>query len=623
MDDKTIKNFSAYTSLFNHVTKSIFVRDKLSNQVTKIFNDENGLNLDINDEKRLKRRLYSEIRDRYNDRIKHYGLNLDELPYKLHDDDFEIKMFQLKSSTDKGFSGYYEVYPRTFVCKNCGSFKYFQNSEEFKEFNPNKCGKCGGKFEQFSFVSFCDECGSILASYMGCKEHKMEDMVLIRGDKDDLKSWVLKCNICGRENSSFTPLCMHRYYGDELFKKKRRFKDTYPINLNDQNPFQSVVITTVDIPEKIKYNSDSDYVILGLAYNRFDSLLKNHKSPLKYIMQCLDTFDEYNLEDKENLSELGLEKLYSNGEKISKILGDIKKDYENLDNILEMNDYLILMGLVKGSSKINTYSYNTFYKNNVSDLTFNSFNSVTEYLDFINVYGLSNITYIPNIHLISSSIGFNRGINKMEDGYVPHFEPHWLKGDKFEAISYPFETEGIMIDLDKIKIVNWLIDNKRLYLNNALIEEHVESEEEAKNILINLKDNGEDSKSSVNPYKEVKILLHTFSHMLINNSSIYTGLDSNSCSEILFPNNGAFLIYSINNINIGGFQFVFENSLKDWFGDVKLDIKDCVFDPTCIHEGGACFSCLHLSEHVCAYFNEDLNRDTFIGEKDYKGFWIY
>ena len=92
---------------------------------------------------------------------------------------------------------------------------------------------------------------------------------------------------------------------------------------------------------------------------------------------------------------------------------------------------------------------------------------------------------------------------------------------------------------------------------------------------------------------------------------------------MLFPKAAAFLIYSTSNINIGGFLFVFENSIFDWFRDVKLDINDCVFDPTCLDENGACFSCLYLQEFVCSDFNKLLDRDVFIGKTDryIEGFW--
>ena len=46
--------FSAYSALFNNVDNSVFMRDKITNRITWIYNDENNMNLPINNEKRLK-----------------------------------------------------------------------------------------------------------------------------------------------------------------------------------------------------------------------------------------------------------------------------------------------------------------------------------------------------------------------------------------------------------------------------------------------------------------------------------------------------------------------------------------------------------------------------------------
>ena len=82
------------------------------------------------------------------------------------------------------------------------------------------------------------------------------------------------------------------------------------------------------------------------------------------------------------------------------------------------------------------------------------------------------------------------------------------------------------------------------------------------------------------------------------------------------------MIYSTSNINIGGFSYVFENSLIEWFNDVRYDVQECIFDPSCYEEDGACFSCMYLPEYVCCLFNQYLDRDVFIGKKRFKnGFW--
>ena len=163
-----------------------------------------------------------------------------------------------------------------------------------------------------------------------------------------------------------------------------------------------------------------------------------------------------------------------------------------------------------------------------------------------------------------------------------------------------------MFDLDKERLVDWIFAN-----SDKTRTPNISAEE----FLFELDESSDE-------YENLKTLIHTFAHILISRSSIYTGLNSDSCGELLFPKAGAFLIYSTSNINIGGFSFVFENSLFEWFNNVELEVHDCVFDPTCIDEKGACFSCVYLPEFVCSHFNNFLDRDVFLGENRFKkGYW--
>lgn len=625
------KQFSAFSAIFNQVSHSTFMRDGISNKVTVLYNDDNGVNLPINNEMRLKSNLYDYIRDMYNERIKRYNLSLKSLPYVPYEDMINIVKFQLKGDRDQSSSGKYVSYPRTFYCEKCGDFIYLGKNSEFENFNHKKCRKhgCNGHYTQFQFVGFCEDCGDIMPCYQGCSEHGLEDMELVRRDKDDLRTWKLRCRKCGSVRD-FVPTCYHKdYNGNSLLTKVKAKRVTHPLNMNDGSIFKSVVRTIVDIPEGFKKSSsgnepNADYILFGLYLQKFDEIYNNKPVTLKKLSRDLGIYYDFIDEDEDEIEEEGYTVQFDRGYKINEIIEELENDYSTSD-ISEINDYLILTRFFDKTRDKNFVipSYNEYFESEVHDneeLDLCSFSDDADYESFKSKYNISNIIYIPDIHLISASIGRIRGINRFyEEGFVPHFEPHWKSKaeNKINIYAYPFQTEGLMIDLDKIKIVNWLIDNKKLVINEELITEKVTSYDEAKEILFNLEWGGEDS-----PYNEVKKLLHTFSHILISRSSLYTGLDVNSCSEMIFPKSGAFVIYSTSNINIGGFKFVFENSLKDWFNEVELDVNDCIFDPTCIQEKGACFSCLHLPEYVCSEFNEDLDRDVFIGEHRYNsGFW--
>ena len=115
-------SFSAYSTVFDKVDDSVFIRDKIANKVRWINNDQNDLNLNINNENRLKEILFNEILLMYNQRIKNYKL---EFPYLNKSDlnNVEIVKFALVQDKDKESSGYYSIFPRTFYCPKCGDFR--------------------------------------------------------------------------------------------------------------------------------------------------------------------------------------------------------------------------------------------------------------------------------------------------------------------------------------------------------------------------------------------------------------------------------------------------------------------------------------------------------------------
>lgn len=608
-------SFSAYSSLFNIVDNLIFVRSKIAHKVDWIAADTNDLNLNIRNEGRLKNKLFKEIFTKYNQRIDNYKLNYP----KLSNSDIknlEIMRYKLVLDKIKENSGHYSIYPRTFFCNKCGDLRIFDNNQEWEKFNPEKCRKpnCDGKYQQSSLVKYCEQCGNIEPLRYYCKEHGKEHWKLIRTDIDAPMTWKVVCTECQKKGEKpFDILkysCNHKVYGNKICDEP--YKNFKPLVVMESSVFNSVVITVVDVP-KLEYNElleYLDYIMLGIYLKRFESIFKEISSDGRVDLKKIDLYLKF--KNDPNLQEL-IDSGMINQEFITlidKMLHEIEKlKIEFKDFPLEdINDYLVLKGIFSDdqSNVTHFYDYIKSFDEKKANKLENDYNTLK------NSFGIDNISYISDIRLISSAIGINRGINRFyEAGFVPHFEPLWKDRNRetFKTYSYPFETEGIIFDLDKVKVVNWLIDNKLLNI------EQVKNDEEALDALFHINENTPE-------YEELKTLLHTFAHVLIRRSSLYTGLDSDSCSELLFVNTASFLIYSTSNINIGGFAFVFENSIFDWFREAKLEVKDCVFDPTCIHETGSCFSCLYLPEYVCSEFNQNLDRDVLIGKKRYlKGFW--
>jgi len=591
--------FPAYGALYHTIKGLIFMRGDLAHRVTNLFIDENDRNLKINNMGRLKNKLFGQIIRKYNARIDRYKLGYQKLS-DTRNGDLEIIKFKLVEGMEDGdYSGRYQIFPRAFVCSKCGDYRNLRD-KEWEYFNPSKCNnpRCNGKYEQISILMFCDKCGKIRPLSYSCKEHGTGRIRLDRRVEDSLSTWRVVCLDCYEAGAKkpvdiFRFTCNHRE-GSEIIccEEEGKFK---PLTVKEGGVFTPVVITCPDIPytESI-HISDLEYILLGIHLGKFNEI--SDKICMEQIEAYYQSYNNKYI--REHLPPL----IKGYIDIIENTRNELKSKYMEVD-LENFNDYYAVRG--KGAK---TYDEFINEKDDESERIILREN----YLKLKSKYGLMEITYIPEINLVSSCIGIISGINKFYDpGFVPHFNPIWKdfrKKDKMLVYSYPFETEGLLIDLDKIQVCSWLFENE-------LIDNKPKTESEAKEVLL-------DIKKDTNIYDALKTLLHTLSHLLIRRSSLYTGLESDSCSEFVFVNAAAILIYSTSNINIGGFQFVFEHSLKDWLHDIKFDAEECILDPVCMFESGACFSCMFLQEYVCTEFNHHLDRDAFLGRKRFKvGYW--
>ena len=128
--------------------------------------------------------------------------------------------------------------------------------------------------------------------------------------------------------------------------------------------------------------------------------------------------------------------------------------------------------------------------------------------------------------------------------------------------------------------------------------------------------------------EHVFTLLHTVSHIVLKQASTISGFDRTNLSEYLYPRTLSVAIYSNNRdeFNIGGMRTMVEQDLDHLLTQAQTHGNECVYDPVCSERGGACLSCLHVSEISCSYFNQILSRDYLFGSRQNTdqnkiGFW--
>ncbi|MFW9939416.1 MAG: hypothetical protein ACFFFT_00150 [Candidatus Thorarchaeota archaeon] len=631
--DLTKFDFPANNAIF-HITKGLIFNRNIAFKVRALFPDKNDKNIPIQNEERLKHRLFEKIRKEFNDRL---DANRDPSNYQFTDeykkrmritldkfDQLKLQQFQLSSGLDDEYDtsqigGDYVVYPLTFVCKKCGDLQVVRQ-KIIDKFNPNKCVRCDGEYEQLSLMLFCETCGNIRPfqySYQG------EPITLIRGSKDSISTWKVRAK-------SQPPIDIFRlpckHWDPFDFSSRRVISNAdqcqqRTLTVTEGSIYIPRADTSIDIPTSPDINiQDLEYILNGISLGKFDFFEDlDMKVTLETIQELYEAYNNTTMKDLtakrdpkfKDKTDDEIERLWKEFnyiDKIEEIVEKLKEIYppHMLGILREINDFSALIGkLHLKQLKISPYSN---YLDKIDNIILRK-EKEDAYRFIKQEFKIDNIIHIPSVTLINSCYGIINGINKFyEPGFIPHFDPIWINrtdpNKGFYAYSYPYETEGIVITVDKEAIVKWLLDCDKIVSPPQNIGDFF-------NIL------------DFDSYIAVMTLLHTLSHLIMRNSSVFTGLDLQSYGEIIFPTSAAIFIFSTSSINIGGLQFVFENEIFNWFENIKYDVKECTLDPSCLKDKGACFSCMYVPEFVCSLFNQYLDRDVFMGKSPrYKaGFW--
>lgn len=172
-------------------------------------------------------------------------------------------------------------------------------------------------------------------------------------------------------------------------------------------------------------------------------------------------------------------------------------------------------------------------------------------------------------------------------------------------------TEAIYFQIDPRRVVTWLQDNR------LIPRVGVDSIPAAWSMLYRevpgLSARRNSPAYSTPAASAVRTLLHSMSHVLLRYIE-WSGYAAQSVGEYLMPEGLASVLYAsrYTDTKVGGLLTLFEQGLDRWLERARQEGGDCVMDPFCSEEGGACVGCLHR-EFNCTEFNRELSRATLFG----------
>lgn len=233
------------------------------------------------------------------------------------------------------------------------------------------------------------------------------------------------------------------------------------------------------------------------------------------------------------------------------------------------------------------------------------------------ISGVVNIHAVPTLNKTTAIAGFSRLLPKPLDLPLGKKQmrrnPHLKSAKWLPAIQYV--GEGIFVEFDEAKLQKW--------------ESQPGVVERVSRIDFNLTKHNRSNPDEQNTPR--RVLLHTISHLLIQQLVIDGGYIAASLSERIYsgPDMAGILIYTASPDADGTMGGLVEQSSPDAFARVFQGAIDsaewCSNDPVCMELGkdgqgilgtnlAACHNCCLLPETSCQHFNQALDRALLVGD---------
>ena len=520
------------------------------------------------------------------------------------------------------------VKPWVFVCNTCGRVRQYYSYDEFKRREHEPCDVCGKHMTQLRMIRFC-KCGyadGIFVPKCQNKEHGTKFMTR-RGSGLDFV-----CNKCGQKAALpfYCPDC----------KQKLDIKPA--LNSSHYFPFTVSLIDLLDKRKDVFLSNEEENrgekVVIGqylglIPQEEYDAIIAKGN-----ITQD-DEFQAALAKEAEGLRAAGLKediiatvidakrrtnpnsKIFEAIEQVGKGLSvvsndDIKPIAEEILEYDELVHAKIVLSLE--DAEIDAELVNDGIK--------------PDYVGISKSLGFSNVQVCSGVPVVFAAYGYTRKERECSEGVKLHGFPQEM--EKKNIYATRLETEGVLFELDRRRVLNWLLENQ-------LIQQQ-DLPQDMSDYGIKMWFLDRVRLDCITPFtpidevdsygvitKRVYTLIHSISHALINEASEICGLDKSSLSEYILPNIPAVFVYCSNSqgFNMGALYSAFQSHFDRWLKHAKERSKKCIFDPICIDKEKACAGCLFLNEVSCQHFNKDLDRGYLCGYFDKQkqekltGFW--
>ena len=516
-----------------------------------------------------------------------------------------------------------QISPLTFYCKLCNKVYQFSSEEEYQKRRYCTNPECRhAELAQFRQIYFC-KCGYATDRHNPrCPEHGYQ-YVKWYGNFDFICTkckrpipMQVKCPVCGDMLRPKVALDPAQFFVfslsliDLIDEKLENFISeteygpyitfAYWLGLISKEELEEIIKNgIVSDPDAYQKVYDQMYKVMFAAFNNETAAATAAKTAAD--QQCGNRFNDL-------VNDLKA-KIFTGESDLSSIAERLLE----YDLVTRLDDVSDLASAVNVARLLNTNA------------------NPEQYAQIAERFGIKSARVCDRIPFVSCSYGYTRVESEWKEGVQLHALKEEKNGRK-NIYATKLNTEGVLFEFDRKKIIQWLLANE---ITNADEAPNLDSEEEIKIwFLNNIKP------SLIHPFSTIDEaasketyyvyrLIHSLSHLLIRAAADTGGLGKDSLSEYIFPGVPAVLIYCQNSqgFNLGSLFNTFEAYFDKWMNKAYTSAQKCIFDPICIERQKACMGCLFVNEVSCQHFNKDLDRALVVGHVDREtqrrtiGFW--
>lgn len=522
----------------------------------------------------------------------------------------------------------FEPFPTVLECRRCRRVYRLRDLTRRANAQPRQCPSCNGVLGQLRYVQ-AHNCGRVEELYYpqnACPRHGSRSLMFL--DTGRVRSAHWRCGDCGDaylRGLRMTPCtCQYsRSLGNQQTTVYERSLKTLP--LTDSALFLPHVVPFINFNEEEERVFYQDQETLPLVLARMWGLLdksvqdtiRDRASRLAANVQSENTSDDLARE---------LAKVQPNHPlvlqwKAQKAARATPPGQQAIDCVRRLlGNGAPLSGsptprpLVEHAAILDTL-HTTSVEEAARDLT--SIGDVRGADDLraartfaLRELGIADLKVVSDFPIALCAVGYTRITRDPNRSMLTPFETLDPDG-RVPLFIVSSETEGIYFQLDPVRVVTWLVDNR--WVQTAIPTAKEEAWAWLYSHVPGLYESRWQPNFNEHLAVAIRTLIHTMSHVLLRHVE-WSGFSQNSVGEYLIPGALAGVLYANRyaETKIGGLTTLFEHQLGIWLDDSAQSGRQCVYDPFCADEGGTCVGCLHR-EYNCPQFNRELSRAVLYG----------